>query len=127
MTFRENWRFTVPMAVMTLALIVAVVAGGLMAVQNRRYAQDIAMVNEQREADSHARRLELNQYLEQACKLDEDQSAVIIAVLTDSITRLRSFGSSTEARIARYEDAIQDLRAIDERCDLSLPDVLKPR
>lgn len=108
-----------PMLAMSVVLSVAIIWGFYVAVQNRRYTEEIARIDRERAADTAARRMELVRFLEETCVHDAERGAVVIRVLQESRARALKRGDVRTAR--QHQQAISDLRFVAQRCFDEVP------
>lgn len=109
----QQWRTTLPVLVLTIALVAAIAVGAIVGIQNRRIA-------EARTMDAIVFRSQLESFLRQLCIQDSEQGEVIAAILRQSPLRV------DPAVRERYDAAITRLNELNARCTNQLPDRRNP-
>lgn len=107
------------MLAMSVVLAVAIAWGFYIGVQNRRYVDDIARIDRNRAADAALHRRQLEDFLRDTCTHGAERGEVIVTVLRDARKRALARGDLDLAH--KYATAIDDLRAVNERCFATVP------
>lgn len=109
----NQWRTTLPVLVLTVALVAAIAVGAIVGIQNRRIA-------EARTMDAIVFRSQLKSFLRQLCIQDAEQGEVLSSILRQSPLRI------DPAVRDRYDAAISRLNQLNARCTNQLPDRRNP-
>ena len=116
---RHSWGVTLPLLVLTVALVASTLISSWVSVKNREFTENIARIDRNRAADAELYRMQLEDFLNHTCTHGADRGEVIVTVLKEVRKRAILRGDMQAAR--QYADAIVALRRVAEQCFATVP------